>query len=68
MMVYTIEFMPTYLKYKYIYFFHFELRSDPDPRKKVGSSSLMQCLGFVLKEKNKKWILDRIGIMTFKNF
>ena len=29
-MVYKIEFMPTYLKYKYI-FRHFELRSEPEP-------------------------------------
>ena len=25
------NFMPTYLIYKYIFFFHFELKSDPDP-------------------------------------
>ena len=41
--------MPIYLEYEYIFFLHFELRSDPesnpdpvpDGKKNVGSSSLV---------------------------
>ena len=63
--------MPTYLKYKYVFFLHFDFRLDPesDPdiwKKKFGSSSLQEPTLYQIVVLLFGWkIAGRGGLLVF---